>query len=681
MKRVSPIALFLLAALIAAPLKTAYSGGRYERLLGRKEGRSKLAALARMEESGSVNEAVVEGLITDSEPLIRLRCAEVLGRIADTAYVDYLAGLTLDEDPEVAAAAVFSLGLTGGGAALEPLRRVIARAPGREMKMRAVEALGRTGIREAAPYLVNCLKAFSSALRAEAALALAALGDSAYAGECRNSLDDPSPRVMACAIYAIGRLGFRDAMDAAIPLLEHEDATVRMRAAEALGRMGASEAVPHLASALADSDRDVAIQAARALTRIGGKRSAEALVDLLQSKDSYLKTIALEGISEAGRKEFFECVDPLLEDPSPMVRRSALVASAATGGREARSHILKAISDGTRAERSTALELLGEIGTVDDLALLTEILSTGGDHLLREGAAEGLGKWKNQKELLLPHDVAGDRFSSLEALLEAADGEDWVISAIVIESLGRVAAPKTIIRLADIYGLHNERLDSDRRLAVISAVEALAGKGPYEQEKATAVAALLRKASMDPDPRVREAATSAAASLGLKIKASRLGSAPWRRGVQPWGEAALPLGERKILLETARGEIEILLFGDEAPNVVKSLLTLAEGGFYDGLTFHRVVPGFVIQGGCPRGDGWGDAGYFLRSQLNHHRYERGTVGMANSGKDTPGSQFFITHIPQPHLDGRYTVVGRVTRGMDVVGRIEAGDMFTIKVVE
>jgi peptidyl-prolyl cis-trans isomerase B (cyclophilin B) len=149
----------------------------------------------------------------------------------------------------------------------------------------------------------------------------------------------------------------------------------------------------------------------------------------------------------------------------------------------------------------------------------------------------------------------------------------------------------------------------------------------------------------------------------------------------PWGAPALPLGEKKIIVSTSRGDIEIRLFGDDAPNAVESILHLAEKGFYNGLTFHRIVPGFVIQGGCPRGDGWGDGGYLLRNETTMYRYERGTVGMADSGKDTAGSQFFITHTPQPHLNGRYTIVGKVTRGMEVVDAIEEGDAFTVAIIE
>ena len=92
-----------------------------------------------------------------------------------------------------------------------------------------------------------------------------------------------------------------------------------------------------------------------------------------------------------------------------------------------------------------------------------------------------------------------------------------------------------------------------------------------------------------------------------------------------------------------------------------------------GLTFHRVVPNFVIQGGCPRGDGWGLPGYTIRCEVNENRYDTGTVGMAHAGKDTGGSQFFITHSPQFRLDGGYTAFGRVKEGQKVVDAIEEGD--------
>src|SRR3712207_9432356 len=109
---------------------------------------------------------------------------------------------------------------------------------------------------------------------------------------------------------------------------------------------------------------------------------------------------------------------------------------------------------------------------------------------------------------------------------------------------------------------------------------------------------------------------------------------------------------------------------DVAPNTVTSFLTLAEQGYFDGLTFHRIVPNFVIQGGDPRGDGNGGPGYQIRCEINQVPYARGAVGMALSGKDTGGSQWFVTHSPQPHLDGGFTGFERVIEGMGVgeIGR-------------
>ena len=110
-----------------------------------------------------------------------------------------------------------------------------------------------------------------------------------------------------------------------------------------------------------------------------------------------------------------------------------------------------------------------------------------------------------------------------------------------------------------------------------------------------------------------------------------------------------------------------------APRTVENFARLARSGYFDGIAFHRVVPDFVIQDGCPRGDGWGGPGYAIPCEYNDRPYEEGTVGMALSGKDTGGSQWFVTLAPAPRLDGRYTAFGVVTSGMDVVERIMPGD--------
>jgi cyclophilin family peptidyl-prolyl cis-trans isomerase len=119
--------------------------------------------------------------------------------------------------------------------------------------------------------------------------------------------------------------------------------------------------------------------------------------------------------------------------------------------------------------------------------------------------------------------------------------------------------------------------------------------------------------------------------------------------------------------------MELKLFATEAPLTVYNIVSLAEHGYFDGQRFHRVVPNFVVQGGDPRGDGNGGPGYAIRDELTRRRYGRGTLGMALSGPNTGGSQFFVTHSSQPHLDGGYTVFGELVEGGDVLDRIIQGD--------
>ncbi len=137
----------------------------------------------------------------------------------------------------------------------------------------------------------------------------------------------------------------------------------------------------------------------------------------------------------------------------------------------------------------------------------------------------------------------------------------------------------------------------------------------------------------------------------------------------------------KAIIKTDKGDINIDFFDDDAPNTVKNFVDLIKKKFYDGLTFHRVIPNFVIQGGCPTGDGTGGPGYQIDCEINDNLHVAGTLSMAHAGKDTGGSQFFICHSPQPHLDGVHTVFG-ITEDMDVVNAIDAGDkMITVEIVE
>ena len=139
---------------------------------------------------------------------------------------------------------------------------------------------------------------------------------------------------------------------------------------------------------------------------------------------------------------------------------------------------------------------------------------------------------------------------------------------------------------------------------------------------------------------------------------------------------------KKAIIESDKGNIVLELFEKDAPNTVANFVKLINKGYYNGLKFHRVIPNFMIQGGCPVGNGTGGPGYTIKCEINSRKHLAGTLSMAHAGKDTGGSQFFITHSPQPHLDGVHTVFGQVIEGMDVVNAIRQGDvMKQVKVVE
>ena len=206
----------------------------------------------------------------------------------------------------------------------------------------------------------------------------------------------------------------------------------------------------------------------------------------------------------------------------------------------------------------------------------------------------------------------------------------------------------------------------------VTGVGALAARAEAEAEEREAIVEVIESLATGADFLVRRAAVAELEALGsprIDIGAVETNKEPdaYRLVVQRTREA------RRVILETDRGEVSLRLDCPRAPLTCLNFLQLAGQGFYDGLVFHRVVPDFVVQAGDPRADGWGGPGYTIRDEINRLRYDRGVVGMALSGPDTGGSQFFVTLSPQPHLDGGYTAFGVVETGMDVLDRIVQGD--------
>jgi cyclophilin family peptidyl-prolyl cis-trans isomerase len=261
--------------------------------------------------------------------------------------------------------------------------------------------------------------------------------------------------------------------------------------------------------------------------------------------------------------------------------------------------------------------------------------------------------------------------------VQALSSGDVMIRAAGASGLERLARPSDFSALMDAYERARSDTLNDAALAVIDALAALSKKGiPVSRS-------FLLRFPRSPDPVVRQRF------------AARIDSVAWSRG--PEARVVRPLafyeevvrtlvapvlaGEEPpgASIRTAKGDIAIELAAADAPLTVHNFLELMRTGYYPDTRqprdarWHRVVPNFVLQDGDRRGDGAGGPGYAIRDEINRLRYGRGVVGMALSGPDTGGSQFFITLSPQPHLDGGYTIFGRVVGGMDVADRIVQDD--------
>ena len=195
-----------------------------------------------------------------------------------------------------------------------------------------------------------------------------------------------------------------------------------------------------------------------------------------------------------------------------------------------------------------------------------------------------------------------------------------------------------------------------------------------KQKTATANDAI--KTALDsPNHLVRRRAVALLKTNGVGDFSDRIGTVRTKNTVPDYRRAMARIGRQvTATVVTNRGSFTIQFLPDEAPLTIDNFVQLAKRGYFNGQTIPRVVPNFVIQAGDPRGDQNGGPGYEIRCEINQELFERAVVGMALSGKDTGGSQWFVTHSPQPHLDGGYTIFGRVIRGMDVVDNIERGDV-------
>ncbi|HEX9942904.1 MAG TPA: peptidylprolyl isomerase [Thermoanaerobaculia bacterium] len=597
---------------------------------------------------------------------LREDLAVALGRIPDRQGRSVLEGLLIDEDAAVRRAAAFALGELEDADAQTALFKAV-RDKDRETGVLAVEALGKRGAR-----VVDVLEALLPLPEEERWARLLPhlfrFKEETIVALAERGLTLADPALHARAAYALSRDPYPKAVPTLRKLLADPAPRVRAWAARALGIVGAGEDLPALRPLLDDGDPGPLIQAlrtARALVAAGKAQPAAEWAPRLRA---------------------------LLDDPRPGVRASALEAAGvwAAAAPEVGEALAARAASGEAWERGLALVALAA-GKHSRAAELAAAAADSSDDALRARAAEAAGQLGLPAGGSLLERLAGDasprvRTAALSAWL-AADpqaGEvarkaladpDPVVRGTALDWLAEhPVAPLAELEsaLAGVYRAGTE----EAALAAVRAVTARAEAQPLERGAAVI---LLEKAATSGPYVLRREAGASLGKLGRPVPG--LGPAERSKGPEVYREVVQRTRQpRTVEIRTQRGNVTVRLACPQAPLTCLNFLQLAGQGFYDGLTFHRVVPDFVVQGGDPKGDGTGGPGYTIRDEINRLRYERGVVGMALAGPDTGGSQFFITLAPQPHLDGGYTVFGEVVAGSEVLDQIRLGDRIE-KVVE
>ena len=620
----------------------------------------KLNEIASLEDLRAAS-AVVAGYLSDEDPVVRSRAALALGRIQDTSSVREVLPLAGDASPEVRSSVAFALGQIGSsptfaayslaGSASETLLKLLS-DPSRDVKLAAAEALGKTKSRRAVNQLSKLLSASDRLLAQQAALSLAFVRDSTalpVLWEAAGSRDEGLRWRIA---YALENMPHTKSIKALSRLARDKSWLVRSFAARALTKIEDDGSLSILVGLLLDPDWHVRVNAARGLGSFKNEKSVSALVSALGDGSFHVRASACASLGKIGSEKATDFLWVLSTDRSPSVRAEAARAYLLCGKDLAAESANSILRDEIWFVRASAYEALGEAKVRDFLPTLRKAYLSEKDRRVRASCIVGMGKSKDA--------------AALPILKEASGDTDLVVVTCLCEALGEIGNPRAAGLVREIYEKWKNNPEPDVRLAAIETLKKLEAVGALP---------IYRESLFDKDYRVREAAYAALRELWGFSAAESLRTLSLLAFPAP---AEIPQGYKALtrsytgnaVIRTEKGDIVIQLLGEEAPNTVENFVKLAEQGFYNGLTFHRVVPNFVIQGGCPRGDGWGGPGYTIRCEINRRHYLTGTVGMALSGKDTGGSQFFVTHSPQPHLDGRYTVFGEVVSGMDVVDRVE-----------
>lgn len=602
---------------------------------------SPLRAIAIAEDERRWSDGELRRYLAHRDPAVRARAALAVGRLQDSASVAALLPLAADPDARVRLEAVFALGQVGRREARATLERATA-DPDAGVAVRALEALGKLKDPAATPVVAGYLGAASAGMRGEAAVALWRLADTTAAGALLAHLGDADAGVRWRVVYALEKLALPERIvPAVLPALADADPLVRAHAARTLGRQKSARAASALVAALQDSVPAVVVESVRALQAIADSTEETSQLSVLSKLvnshvDPYVRVTAALAMGDrfawvatraAADSQLAGVVLVRgLEDIDPATRAACGRAAVMRFGRDGLNVAVRLEHDKSPYTQADWME---SIATLPNLEWATRRFEYGLDRSrplrVRMTTADLLGRLGPKSPALRP---------LLDTLRAGVNDADVLYASACAGALGEWGDSASVGLLAKAYAVRGKDADPDARQAIRDALRQLAGR---------AVADSVERANAPKRERSRFA--------------KDFQDAP---------------RERHAVIRFAGGEIELELLGDEAPQTVRNFVKLARAGYFDGQTVHRVVPDFVVQAGDPTGTGSGGPGWTIRCEYNRERYDAGMVGMALSGKDTGGSQWFITLSPQPHLDGRYTIFARVVRGLDLARGVQLG---------
>ena len=595
---------------------------------------------------------------------IRSRAILAAGRIGNPAILPALQPLEKDSNTEVRTELAFALGQIRSRKGL-PMAIALLKDPDDNVKRLAIESLGKIGALESVDKIIPFLDHQEPAIREQAALALALIKD-------RNTtqvlIDKAGKEDQAqwSYVYALYRLADRRAIPVLHQVLANSspspstgDPSSILFALKAFWTLKEPLNDAEYKSLLQHSDQRIRQNALDVAAAAGKNNVCNVIHESMSTADMNTQSKSIETMGALGCGTIEERMT-LLGDQDERIRAAAIQLIKKEEKDELIPIFQRAVSDDSWIVREHAARAIPGMGRDYALLLLQKLMSDQ-DSAVRLAAIESLGEY-------IPEST-----ETLEPLLKSAD---FAIRATAADILSKTGNPKYIPMLIDAYAMSSDPAEIEGRASILDALAL------YHD---SCVVSALTAALNDPEYTVRQRAIEALKKVNGNelfqdgalhplddfLFLSEKVSAEAQSKYSP--DFGKPVPDFLAEMQLEKGTVVIRLLGDEAPMHVLNFKNLADKKIYDGLRIHRVVPNFVIQGGDPRGDGWGSAGMILHDQMNHLVYKRGSVGMPLAGKDTGGSQFFIAMSRQPHLDGNYTIFGEVVSGMEFVDSTQIGE--------